>query len=648
MHKITNKEYRSKKVEDTKGKQNYLVVFEPSGRRGRINEGKTILEAAQNLGVDLQNVCGGKAQCGKCKVLIVEGGTEQHKIISHIDNLSPAEEAEKKVLDSQQLKNGWRLACQARIGGDVIVFVPDESQADSQIIAKAPGKRTIDIKPAVKHYCMALRPADLNDPTADWERLKFALCETPGLNDLKADYHLLCNLQDIMRNDHWKVTASVWMDREVIDLKPGFTEKHCGLAVDVGTTTIAAYLCDLGTGEVLGTESMVNPQVVYGEDVMSRITHAMGHPDGMKTLNDVILLGLNKMIRDITLQPGISEQEIVDMVCVGNTCMHHLLLGINPEQLGRSPFVPALHYSLDIKARDLGLKISTGAYVHLLPIIAGFVGADTVGVMIAEEPQNLEETVLIIDVGTNGELVLGNREKLICSSCATGPALEGATIKHGMRAAPGAIEIVRIDPVTKEVKFKVVGKTGWNTGQKGIQAKGICGSGIIDAVAEMFSAGILEKSGRFVSGLDTPHLRLTDDGPVFVIAWPHETASHQEIVICQRDVRAVQLAKGAIYAAARLMMQQLNVTKLDKVILAGAFGSFIDKRSAATIGMFPDCDLENVQTVGNAAGDGARIALLNIDKREEANRMAREVAYLELTTSPDFQNEFVNALHFPK
>ena len=297
----------------TKSRQNHLVVFEPSGRRGRINEGETILEAAQELGVDLQNVCGGQAQCGKCKVLIVVGGPEQHGMVSRIENLSPIEEAEKKSLDSQQLKNGWRLACQARIGGDVMVFVPDESQADGQIIAKEPGKRTVDIKPAIKHYCMELHPADLNDPTADWERLEAALREKSGLADLKVDYHLLCTLQDAMRKDDWKVTASVWMDKEVIDLKSGFTERNYGIAVDVGTTTIAAYLCDLGTGEVLGTESMVNPQVVYGEDVMSRITHAMVHPDGMKTLNEVILRGLNQMILNITLQAGISEQEIVDM-----------------------------------------------------------------------------------------------------------------------------------------------------------------------------------------------------------------------------------------------------------------------------------------------------------------------------------------------
>jgi uncharacterized 2Fe-2S/4Fe-4S cluster protein (DUF4445 family) len=632
---------------NTQGEKKHSIVFEPSGRRGHVSEGKTILEAAQELGVDLQNVCGGQAQCGKCKVMIVEGSLQQYDIASSVHNLSSMEEDEKKFFVGQEQSSGWRLACQARIEGDVAVFVPDESRADKQIIAKEPGKRTIDLKPPVKRYCLELIPADLDDLTAAWERLKAALREKFGLINLKADYNVLRNLPEAIKRGDWKVTASVWMDREVVDLKPGFIGRNCGLALDIGTTTVAAYLCDLNTGEVLATESMVNPQVVYGEDVMSRITYTMVHPGGLKAVNKTIIQGINHIIRDICHQAGISEQEIVDIAWVGNTCMHHLFLNVDPEQLGQSPFVPVVHHSFDVKARDLGLGVSAGAYVYLLPIIAGFVGADTSGVLIAEEPYNRDETVLIIDVGTNGELVLGNRERLICCSCATGPAFEGATIKHGMRAAPGAIEVVRIDPGTMEVKFKVIGDTEWNAEQEEIKAKGICGSGIIDAVAQMLSAGVLEKNGRFVTGLNTPRLRITDDGPVFVVAWEHETASRQDIFICQADVRAIQLAKGAIYAAAQLMMHQLEVKKLDKVILAGAFGSFIDKRSAATIGMLPKCDLEDVQAVGNAAGDGARIALLNIDKRKEANLVAREVEYLELTTSPDFQNEFINAMNFP-
>ena len=502
-----NREYKRRKK--------ISFVFEPSGRRGHIREGKTILDAAQELGVDLQNVCGGQAQCGKCKVMIVEGSLQQYDISSSVKNLSSMGEEEKKFFVDQKQSYGWRLACQARIEGDVAVFVPDESRADRQIIAKEPGKRTIDLKPAVNKYCLELIPADLDDLTAAWERLKAALREKFGLINLKADYKVICNLHKAVKRGEWKVTATVWMDREVVDIKPGFTGRHCGLALDIGTTTVAAHLCDLDTGEVMETESMVNPQVVYGEDVMSRITYTMVHPGGLKAVNKAIIQGINHMIRDICHQAGISEQEIVDMAWVGNTCMHHLFLNVDPEQLGQSPFVPVVHHSFDVKARDLGLLVSAGAYVHLLPIIAGFVGADTSGVLITEEPQNHEETVLIIDVGTNGELVLGNREKLMCSSCATGPAFEGATIKHGMRAAPGAIEVVRIDPGTMEVKFKVIGDNGWNTEQEKIKAKGICGSGIIDAVAQMLSAGVLEKNARFVMDLNTSRLRITDDGPIF-------------------------------------------------------------------------------------------------------------------------------------
>ncbi len=631
----------------TKGKQNHLVVFEPSGRRGRINEGKTILEAAQELGVDLQNVCGGQAQCGKCKVQIIEGNQQEYGIDSKVENLSPIEENESKILSHLNPSKGWRLACQASIYGDVVVFVPEESQAGGQVIAKLLKEREIELKPAVKKYALNLTPADLNDPMADWERLENALNETYGLKHLKVDYHVLRKLQDLMRQGKWHVTVSVWMDREVIHFEPGFVEKAFGLAVDIGTTTIAVYLCDLNSGEVQAVQSMVNPQVVYGEDVISRITYAMTQSNGLDTLHHVVVRGINQIIQKISHQAGIHEQDIVDMVCVGNTCMHHLFLDVNPEYLGRSPFVPAVHCPINIKARDMGIRISPGAYVHLLPIIAGFVGSDTVGVMLAEEPYRREETGLIIDVGTNGELILGNRDRLICASCATGPAFEGATIKHGMRAAAGAIESISIDPDTKEVSFMIIDKKKVGRKRGGGKALGICGSGIIDGVAQMVSAGIVDKTGRIDSKINSPRLIVTGEGPAFVIAWEHETKSHQEIVITQGDVRAIQMAKGALYAGSRLLMEKLGIERLDKIILAGAFGSYINKKSAATLGMFPDCPLEKVQAVGNAAGDGARIALLNTDKRKEANLVAREVEYLELTTSPDFQNEFVNAMHFP-
>lgn len=630
-------------------KQKHLVIFQPSGRRGYINEGKTIREASQELGVELESICGGQATCGKCKVRIVEGFFESYGIDSRREHLSLMEEKEQRFFAKREgeEKSDYRLACATRLYGDVLVFVPEESRGGKQIVRKSIRERAIDLKPVVRGYYVEMVPATLGDPLGDWERLQVELDRKFNLDGLTIDYPVLRGLQKTLRRGGWKVTVSVWMDREVIRIEPGLEERRYGLAVDIGTTTVAGYLCDLTTGEVAATDAMMNPQVIYGEDIMSRITYAMVNRDGIKRMNQAIVRSLNQIAGRVSLQAGIKRQDILDMVVVGNTCMHHLFLAIDPAYLGRAPFTPSLHHSLDLKARDLGIKISQGAYVHVLPIEAGFVGADNVGVLIAEEPYNQDEMVLIIDIGTNGELILGNREKLSCSSCATGPAFEGAHIKYGMRAAPGAIERIEIDPESKEVRFQVIGKTGWNTDLEAIEAKGICGSGIIDAIAQMFKARILQKNGRLNTDLNTPRLRVTEGGSEFVIAWADETSIGQDITIDQADVRAVQLAKGAVYAGAKLMMRHRGVEKLDKVILTGAFGCYINKELAMAIGLFPDCALENVYAVGNAAGDGARIALLNIDKRKEADKIARQVEYIELTTEPDFERQFVQAMYFP-
>jgi uncharacterized 2Fe-2S/4Fe-4S cluster protein (DUF4445 family) len=392
----------------------------------------------------------------------------------------------------------------------------------------------------------------------------------------------------------------------------------------------------------------MNPQVAYGEDVMSRISHSVSHRGGLKQMNQAIIKGLNQVAGRAAARAGIRRSDIIDMAIVGNTCMHHLFLKLDPRYLGKTPFAPSLHHSVDIKARDLGLRIAPGAYVHVLPIEAGFVGADNVGVLVAEEPYHQDEMVLVIDIGTNGELILGNRERLLSASCATGPAFEGAEIKHGMRAASGAIERVKIDPETREVQFKVIGNERWNTEARKMGARGICGSGIFDVVAQMFLAGIIDKSGRFNNKLRSPRLhKNSNNEPEFVIAWAKETSINRDITVGQRDIRAVQLAKGAVYAGARILMNRMGVDSLDRVVLAGAFGSYIDKESAAVIGLFPDCDPEKVYAVGNAAGDGARIALLNVDKRKEADAMARRVEYVELTIEPDFNKIFTQALLFP-
>jgi len=624
-----------------------FVIFEPSGRRGHVSPGKSIIEAAQDLGADIQNVCGSQAQCGKCKVRIIEGVSGNQGNSLSTKNLSPVEESEKSYLSEEQLADGWRLACQARILGNVVVMVPDESRADRQVISKDPGNRKIELNPAIKQYSTSLVPADLDNPTADWERFSEAMEGSFGLTGLTVEHSVLMKLPQAVRSRNWEVTVSVRHQREVVGIDAGLEVKMLGLAVDIGTTSLAVYLCDLDTGEVLATGSMVNPQVAFGEDVMSRISYTMTNPQGTNVLNKAIVQGINDLIRDTTIHAAVEASNIVDVVCVGNTCMHHIFLGCDIKYLGRSPFTPVIHHSIDARASEVGLKVSSGAYVHLLPVISGFVGADTVGVLIAEKPYNRDEITLIIDVGTNGELILGNRNRLICSSCATGPAFEGATIRHGMRAVQGAIEAIHIDPSTFEVELSIIGNTAKDTGQGQVKAKGICGSGIIDGVAELFDAGILKKNGQFNKDLKTRRLRFDFESPEFVIAWPHETATGQEIVICLDDVRAIQMAKGAIYAAAKLMMNELGVKQLDRVILAGAFGSFINRKSAAAIGFFPDCELENVQAVGNAAGDGARLALLNVNERREADIESAKVEYVELTTRLAFQKEYARAMYFP-
>ncbi len=623
-------------LEDKNLMNKHKVIFQPLGRRGEVEEGKTILEASRELGVEIESLCGGQRACGKCKVKLEEGP------------LSPFVEEESKFISDGEKAEGYRLACVAQIEGDVLIFIPEESRAGEQVVRKAATERQINLNPAIRLYDVELSPPTFQNPIGDFERLRNALAEKYHLTALEIDYQTLLMLPHALRQGKWKVTVATWMEKKIIDILPGKVEEVFGLAVDVGTTTVAAYLCNLRNGKVVATQSMMNPQVTFGEDVMSRITYVMTHPEnGLETMHLSIIRGLNHLIQTIVEEQGLRPEAILELVIVGNTAMHHLFLKINPENIGVSPFPPAIHQSLDIKARDLGIKVHPSANVHILPVEAGFVGADNVGVLIAEEPDRQEEMVLIIDIGTNGELVLGNRNILISSSCATGPALEGAHIKFGMRAAPGAIERIKIDPETLEVNFKIIGQDQWKAEKKITSAKGICGSGIIDGMAELFRTGIIDKSGRFNKPVHSPRFRIANEKPEFVIAWKEETCIGKDITLTQQDVRNAQLAKGALYTGAKLMMKRLGIETLDKVILAGAFGSYIDPEEAMVLGMFPDCDLKKVYAVGNAAGDGARMALLDRDKRTEANEMARKVEYIELTIESEFQNEFMEAMQIP-
>ena len=630
-----------------KGNEKPIVIFQPSGRRGQVEKGKNLKEASVLLGVDIEGLCGEQGVCGKCKVRVQEGFFEKYGIESSRESLTPLTDTERDDLAESECEQGFRLACMAEVLHDVVVFVPEESRLGKQVVRKAAGEIDIALDPAVKTYSVERPKATLEDSVGDWERLQTGLQKAHGIEYSSIDYHALAKLQNALREGEWKATVTVWMGNEVIRIQSGEAEKTYGVAVDVGSTTVAAYLCDLSTGELIATSSMMNPQVTYGEDVMSRISYTLTNPEGLEQLHRTIIEGLNGLLEDLAGQVGIQAEEIVDLVIVGNTCMHHLMLNIDPRYIGKSPFPPALHHSLDIKARDLGVKICPGAYLHVLPIEAGFVGADNVGVLIAETPYKEEKVRLIIDIGTNGELILGNSKKLISSSCATGPAFEGAEIKYGMRAAPGAIEKILIDRESKEVRFKVIDKEAWNDETENMGAKGMCGSAIIDVLPQLFLAGVIDRTGRFAKDLETPRYRVAEETAEFVIAWARETSIDQDIVITQDDVRAIQLAKGAMYAGAKIMMRTFGVEKVDEVILAGAFGSYIDKESAALLGLFPDCPIENIRSVGNAAGDGARMALLNVDKRSEANEWARQVEYLELTLEEDFDKCFAQAMWLP-
>ncbi|MCZ7572563.1 MAG: ASKHA domain-containing protein [Ardenticatenaceae bacterium] len=631
-------------------KAKHLVIFQPSGSRGALEEGTLLLEAARQLGVEIEATCGGRLMCSKCRVRIEEGFFERFGIDSGMDHLNLVLEKEKEFFASRGLvEPNWRQSCQAEVHGPVVVFVPEESRAVRQVVRKSARELKIPIKAAVRRYYVEMDAATLHDPTGDWERLQVALAAEHGLENLTVDYYTLVDLQRAVRDGDWKVTVHIWMGCEVIKVDPGFTEYGLGLAVDVGTTTVAGYLCDLDTGVVLGTASMMNPQTSYGDDVMARITYAMTQEGGLQRLHAAILEGLNEIVSQVCEVSGFQPTEIVEAVLVGNTCMDHIFLNIHPRYVGLSPFSPAIHHSVDLKARDFGLKIHPSGNVHVLPNEAGFVGADNVACIIAEEPHKQDEIMLLIDIGTNGEMVLGNSEKLISASVPTGPAFEGAQIRYGMRAADGAIEKIEIDPASWNVRFRVIGQEAWSDElpPEEVKARGICGSGIIDLGWELSKAGVVDQSGRFSKEGHHPRLRGEQERREFVIAWAHETAIGRDITFDVNDVRALQLAKAAMYSAAKIMMRRRGVERLDKVVLAGAFGSYIDKVKAMASGLFPDCEFNSVYAVGNAAGDGARIALLNIDKRAEANEVARHVEYVELTVEPDFEKQFAAAMHFP-
>ncbi len=639
----------SEEAAQTNARQ-FKVVFQPSGKGGIVPQGITIMAAAQQLGVGIESICGAKETCGKCQVIIEEGTFLKHNLHSNADHASPPGEHELTVVRKYQLPPNVRLACAATVEGELLVSVPPVAQAQKQVVHKAASDREIMVDAIIRVYYINLPPPALNN-RSDQDRVLAEMVSVFGLENLSFDHNALKELSCALRAEHGDLTLTVWDSRIIVRVQPGLHDRPIGLAVDIGTTTLAAYLCDLRSGELLATATAMNPQVAWGDDILSRISFVQETSGGLQRLQRSVVRAINELARQAAEQAGFVAGDIVDCTLVGNCVMHHIVLGLDPTPLGALPFVPVVSAPVDLAAAALGLKFNPGARVHVLPLIAGYVGADNVGVILAEEPHLQDEMMLIVDVGTNGELVLGNRKRLLCTSSPTGPAFEGAQITHGMRAAPGAIERVRISKGGSKVRFRVIGQAGWSDElpAEQIQARGICGSGILEAVAELFTSGVLLASGQFTPKCSSPlMLRAQNGQTAFVLATAEQSVTGQPITLTQADVRAVQLAKAALYVSAQFLMQEMGVKKVDRIVLAGAFGSLIDQQRAMTIGMIPDCDLPRVEAVGNAAGDGARIALLNKSKRQEAAQVALWCEHISTPIQQKFQMEFVAALAFPR
>lgn len=613
------------------------ILFKPGVLEGDFSKGTSILEAAQKFDIELESLCGGEGLCGRCKVMIEEGK----------EYISPLTDSEENLLSDEEIEKDYRLSCMARVGdeGFVQVRVPSESLRKGQIVLTEGREVKFEKNPSVKKYHLKIPRPTLKDATADYERVKKHLKRRYKVNCHDIDYLVQRELPNLLRRkkgetkENWDITATLWDEKEIISVDPGMNENMFGLAVDVGTTTLAGYLMDLRTGETRAVSSSLNPQLEFGEDLMTRISYVIEKGDGRRKMQKKVIDEVNEIIEDLREEAGIDRDEIYEIVLVGNTAMHHFFLGIDPTYLPRSPFIPARQASIKGKAREFGLNINPSGLVYWLPVNGGWIGADNVAVMLATGIYDSPENSLVIDIGTNGEVAFGNEEKAYATSAAAGPALEGAQIKHGMRAQEGSIEKIKIDSESLEPTYRTIGDK---------PPGGICGSGIIDATAEMLKSGIIEKNGRFNEDKKNNRIRKSEDDLLeYVIAWSDECSIDTDITMTQRDIREIQKAKGAIQAAARVLMQKWGTEKIDQVLLAGAFGNYIDKESAMIIGLFPECDLEKVKSIGNAAGTGAKLSIMSKEKKKEAEKVPEVVEFFEIAGTEEFRKNYMETMYFP-
>jgi uncharacterized 2Fe-2S/4Fe-4S cluster protein (DUF4445 family) len=646
-----------------------LVIFAPSGKRGRFPVGTPILTAARQIGVDLDSVCGGRGICSKCQITPSYGEFPKHGVTVHQNALGEWNKVEERYKSKRGLIEGRRLGCQATIQGDVVIDVPPESQVHKQVVRKRAEAREILMDPATKLYYVEVIEPDMHNPKGDLERLLDALTEQWSLENVFGDLRTMQGLQKALRDGRWTATVAIYDSHDgtaarIMQVWPGYYDGAIyGVAFDVGSTTIACHLCDLITGEVKASAGLMNPQIRFGEDLMSRVSYSMMNPGGAAEMTRVVREAINTLIGQAASEAMIATTDIVEGVFVGNPVMHHLLLGIDPIELGWAPFALATSDAMTLWAKEIDVSMHSDARLYILPCIAGHVGADCAAVVLSESPHQQDEMMLVVDVGTNAEIVLGNRDKLLACSSPTGPAFEGAQISSGQRAAAGAIERVRIDPVNKEPRFRVIGSEIWSDDPDFVEAigpagvTGICGSGIIEVIAEMRIAGIIDEDGAIGSRDAVGTERMVEDGRTWAYVLHDGRADGDSradgdgggplITVTQLDVRNIQLAKAALYSGARLLMDKMEIDTVDRVVLAGAFGAHISPLHAMVLGMIPDCPLDKVSSAGNAAGTGARIALLNSAARREIEAVVRAIDKVETAVEPRFQEHFVNAIAVP-
>jgi uncharacterized 2Fe-2S/4Fe-4S cluster protein (DUF4445 family) len=610
-----------------------LVHFQPLGRKVEVKKGASLLDLAMEAGASIESICGSAGKCGKCRAVIRSGA----------GYLSPLTSNETRVLNKKDIENGFRLACQASIKsqGPIVVEVPEESRRGHHRLLEAGVERAAKLEPGVRKIVLRIPQATLKDLRADDDRL-LDILQKKVRHRVQMSPGVHRDLPEALRKMSWVTTVTVFRDEEIIRAEPGdSTDDLYGIAIDIGTTKVAAYLLDLNSGRLLATESMPNPQIPFGEDVIARITFTRKYPDGVKKLQGVIIEGINSLISRLCEDKDISPEDVVELMVVGNTAMHHIFFGIPAHHLAAAPYAPAVRTSLCVNPGYLGINIYPFGKVCSLPNIAGFVGADAVSDLIASGLYADKSIGMVIDIGTNTEIIAGNRDRMLSCSCASGPAFEGAHIKFGMRASTGAIERVWIDPATHDVEVRTIDDS---------PAKGICGSGIVDAVSEMFRTGLIDTSGKIVLDKDVKGIRRDAvNMPELVLVPGTNSASGDDITITQHDVQEIQLAKAAIFTGVSILLRKLRVkaSNLKSVYAAGAFGTYVDAGSAIAIGMYPDVLLERIKFIGNSAGAGARMCLKSLKMCNLAEELSKKVEYVELAAEKDFQNEFAQAMFLP-